>query len=83
MARELFPVFLDLHGRDVAVVGGGAVATERAAKRAAPGARVRLVSPDASPPLAAMAALTGAAFMKFGRAPATRCSKGLAIGIRG
>ena len=56
MARELFPVFLDLHGRDVAVVGGGAVATERAAKLAAHGARVRLVSPDASPALAAMVA---------------------------
>jgi siroheme synthase-like protein len=56
MARELFPVFLDLHGRDVVVVGGGAVATERAAKLAAHGAQVRLVSPDASPALAAMVA---------------------------
>lgn len=56
MARDLLPVFLDLHGCDVVVVGGGAVATERAAKMAAHGARVRLVSPDLSPVLAEMAA---------------------------
>jgi precorrin-2 dehydrogenase / sirohydrochlorin ferrochelatase len=56
MPRALYPVFLDLTDRDVVVVGGGAVATERAAKLAAHGARVRLVSPDASPVLAEMIA---------------------------
>jgi siroheme synthase-like protein len=56
MTRALYPVFLDLTGRQVVVVGGGAVATERAAKLAAHGARVRLVSPDASPVLAEMVA---------------------------
>jgi len=51
MARPLFPVFLDLTGRLVVVVGGGAVATERATKLAAHGASVRVVSPDLSPGL--------------------------------
>ncbi len=51
MARPLFPVFLDLTDRLVVVVGGGAVATERAAKLAAHGASVRVVSPDLSPGL--------------------------------
>lgn len=46
MSRDLYPVFLDLSGRTVVVVGGGSVATERAAKLAAHGADVRLVSPD-------------------------------------
>ena len=51
MARLLFPVFLDLTDRLVVVVGGGAVATERAAKLAAHGAAVRVVSPELSPGL--------------------------------
>lgn len=56
MGRDLFPVFLDLDGRLVVVVGGGAVATERAAKLAAHGARVRVVSPEASAALREMVA---------------------------
>jgi siroheme synthase-like protein len=56
VSRTLFPVFLDLDDRLVVVVGGGAVATERAAKLAAHGARVRVVSPEVSPALAALIA---------------------------
>lgn len=56
MTRVLYPVFLDLTDRQVVVVGGGAVATDRAAKLASHGALVRLVSPDASPVLAEMIA---------------------------
>lgn len=56
MSRTLFPVFLDLDDRLVVVVGGGAVATERAAKLASHGARVRVVSPEVSPALAALIA---------------------------
>jgi precorrin-2 dehydrogenase/sirohydrochlorin ferrochelatase len=52
----LFPVFLDLDDRLAVVVGGGAVATERAAKLAAHGALVRVVSPDVSPALASLVA---------------------------
>lgn len=56
MARDLYPVFLDLTDRLVVVVGGGQVATERAAKLAAHGARVRVVSPALGEALAAMVA---------------------------
>ncbi len=56
MGRDLYPVFLDLSGRCVVVVGGGTVATGRAARLAAHGAVVRLVSPDVSPVLAGMIA---------------------------
>lgn len=56
MGRDLFPVFLDLTDRPVLVVGGGAVATERTAKLAAHGARVRLVAPEVTPALAEMVA---------------------------
>lgn len=56
MTRDLYPVFLDLHDRPVVVVGGGAVATERAAKLAAHGAAVRVVSPRISSALADMVA---------------------------
>lgn len=56
MGRDLYPVFLDLTDRPVVVVGGGAVATERAAKLAAHGARVLLVSPQLTPALAEMVA---------------------------
>jgi len=54
MARNLYPVFLDLSGRMVVVVGGGAVATDRTARLAACGARVRLVSPEVLPALGEM-----------------------------
>lgn len=56
MGRDLYPVFLDLTDRPVVVVGGGAVATERAGRLAAHGARVTLVSPDITPALAEMVA---------------------------
>ena len=56
MGRDLYPVFLDLTDRLVVVVGGGQVATERAAKLAAHGARVRVVSPALGEQLAAMVA---------------------------
>jgi len=56
VSRTLFPVFLDLDDRLVVVVGGGAVATERAAKLASHGARVRVVSPEVSPALAVLIA---------------------------
>ena len=54
MGRDLYPVFLDLSGRTVVVVGGGAVAADRTARLAACGARVRLVSPEVLPALGEM-----------------------------
>ncbi|MFM8828366.1 MAG: bifunctional precorrin-2 dehydrogenase/sirohydrochlorin ferrochelatase [Actinomycetota bacterium] len=56
MGRDLYPVFLDLHDRLVVVVGGGQVATDRAAKLVAHGARVRVVSPALGEAMASMVA---------------------------
>jgi precorrin-2 dehydrogenase / sirohydrochlorin ferrochelatase len=46
-----YPVFLDLHGVAVLVVGGGPVAARKVAGLAAAGASVRVVAPDVSPDL--------------------------------
>ncbi|HVS68889.1 MAG TPA: uroporphyrinogen-III C-methyltransferase [Mycobacteriales bacterium] len=48
-----YPLFLDLTGRRVAVVGGGEVATRRGADLVAAGARVVVVAPDVADELAA------------------------------
>jgi uroporphyrin-III C-methyltransferase/precorrin-2 dehydrogenase/sirohydrochlorin ferrochelatase len=55
MARTLFPVFLDLATRRVLVVGGGPVATAKAARLADAGAQVVVVSPQVTPALEALA----------------------------
>lgn len=54
-SKALFPLFLDLTGRRVLVVGGGPVATEKARELARHGARVRVVSPEVRPELEAIA----------------------------
>lgn len=56
MTRALFPLFADLHGREVLVVGGGAVALRKAGALLEAGARVRLGAPELIPALAAWAA---------------------------
>jgi uroporphyrin-III C-methyltransferase/precorrin-2 dehydrogenase/sirohydrochlorin ferrochelatase len=43
--RKVFPLFLDLTGRDVLLVGGGRVAAGKLRQLIAAGARVRVVSP--------------------------------------
>ena len=43
---NLYPVFLDLAGREALVVGGGPVATRKAASLAKAGARVTVVAPQ-------------------------------------
>jgi len=43
--RDLLPLFLDLRGRDVLLVGGGRVAAAKLRQLLAAGAHVRLVSP--------------------------------------
>jgi uroporphyrin-III C-methyltransferase/precorrin-2 dehydrogenase/sirohydrochlorin ferrochelatase len=44
----VYPIFLKLGGRDVIVVGAGAVAERKIASLVEAGARVRVVAPDAS-----------------------------------
>ncbi len=51
----LYPLFVKLAGREVLVVGGGAVATDKARELVAHGACVSVVSPEVRPELAAIA----------------------------
>src|SRR5262245_22588677 len=50
-----YPIYLDLEGRDVLVVGGGAVAEGKALQLVEAGARVTVVSPELSEALRAAA----------------------------
>lgn len=51
-----YPLFLDLRGRKVLVVGGGPVAFEKASELSAHGAELCVVSPELRPGLAELAA---------------------------
>ena len=53
---KLFPLFADIAGRTVAVVGGGDVAARKTAALLAAGARVRIGAPELHPQLAQWAA---------------------------
>ncbi|MDH7453890.1 siroheme synthase CysG [Luteimonas composti] len=53
---RLFPLFADLRGRAVLVVGGGAVAARKVEALAGTGARIRVGAPALEPALAAAAA---------------------------
>jgi len=55
MSRALFPLFLDVSGRDVLVVGGGAVAERKVADLLDAGASVRVVAKVATPALVELA----------------------------
>lgn len=52
---QYYPVYLDLRGRACVVVGGGEVATRKVESLLEAGARVTVVSPGMTPPLAALA----------------------------
>jgi precorrin-2 dehydrogenase/sirohydrochlorin ferrochelatase len=52
--KVFYPMFVDLEGRRVLVVGGGPVATEKVEKLLDHDAAVRLVSPEITPELAAL-----------------------------
>ena len=51
---ELLPLFLNLTGRDVLLVGGGPVATAKLRQLQAAGARVRVVAPEISAEILAL-----------------------------
>lgn len=53
MSQDLFPAFLKLRGRPVAVIGGGPVAASKLAALVAAGARVTVVAPDVVDEIAA------------------------------
>ena len=50
----MFPAFLDLTGRNVVVIGGGAVAASKVEALVAAGARVTVVAPDIRPEIERM-----------------------------
>src|SRR5262249_11172816 len=54
-AMRYYPIYLDLKGRDVLVVGGGAVAEGKALQLVEAGARVTVVSPELTEALRAAA----------------------------
>ncbi len=53
--RHLLPLFLDVKGREVLLVGGGRVAAGKLRQLAAVGARVRVVAPEVSADLEVVA----------------------------
>jgi siroheme synthase-like protein len=53
---DLLPLFLNLTGRDVVLVGGGPVATAKLRQLLAAGARVQVVAPDVTDEIAALVA---------------------------
>lgn len=53
---ELLPLFLNLHGRAVLLVGGGPVATAKLRQLLAVGARVHIVAPEVSREIEALVA---------------------------
>jgi len=55
MSTGRLPLFVDLNGRAVLVVGGGEVATRRALRLVEAGARVRVVAPDVDERIATVA----------------------------
>ena len=63
---DYLPVFLDLRGREVLLVGGGAVAARKAELLLAAGARLRVVAPERCVDLAALCAASGAEYQATG-----------------
>jgi len=64
-----YPALLDLAGRLVLLVGGGAVATRKLAALLQAGARVRLVSPELAPETEAQVIQEGVEFFQRGFEP--------------
>ncbi len=60
---DYLPVFLDLRGRPVLLVGGGLVAARKAALLQAAGARLRIVAPECCAELMALCAQPGTEYL--------------------
>jgi uroporphyrin-III C-methyltransferase/precorrin-2 dehydrogenase/sirohydrochlorin ferrochelatase len=67
---DQLPVFLDLHGRRVLLVGGGEVAARKAQLLVAAGARLRVVAPELGPALSELCERSGAEVHRVSFAPA-------------
>jgi len=67
---DQLPVFLDLHGRQVLLVGGGEVAARKAQLLVAAGARLRVVAPELCPALKELCERSGAQVLAVPFAPA-------------
>jgi precorrin-2 dehydrogenase / sirohydrochlorin ferrochelatase len=65
--KVFYPMFVDLEGRRVLVVGGGPIATEKVEKLVEHGASVRLVSPEITPELRTM--VESGALLEFHHRP--------------
>jgi siroheme synthase-like protein len=70
--RNLLPLFLDVAGRDVLLVGGGGVAAAKLRQLLAAGAHVRIVAPETCGELEALAGHPGAAAADGSSAQITR-----------
>lgn len=57
VAPELLPVFVNLKGRRVLVVGGGAVAAAKVKALAPTGARLTVIAPEIDPDIVASGAM--------------------------
>ncbi len=53
--KKLYPLMAKLEGQKILIVGGGTVATRKVRSLLGTGARIRVVSPDVSPEIAALA----------------------------
>jgi siroheme synthase-like protein len=74
-----YPVYLDLRGRRTVVLGGGAVAEEKARGLLAAGARVTLVAAEATAGLAQLAAAGALVWTRRGYRPGDLAGACLAI----
>ena len=78
-AAPHYPVMLDLRGRQVVVVGGGAIAEQKARELAEAGARVRVIAPELGAGVAALVDAGAAAWERRAYRPGDLAGAALAV----